>query len=644
MLGDLRPAARPRGGGVWALRATLTEARKALTMLSKFAWVLGPLALYGAVCLALAVRGRAPSRMALNVHLSLLLLAYLLGTAGLGIFWVANQQLPVFDWHYLFGYTTLLLVALHLVFNLPVVLRWLAKRRTDVGTPKNTPHGLAVLGKGAALVLALAIAFYIGTRQGGAEVPLTASAGQEHPVARYHAFSSESRASVFQRAPGVAWGDAPPAFKTYPDAPHITLEKGAPAALTLGQALRGPALPGRRLTLAALGRVLYLSSGITLRRGGRALRAAPSSGALFPSELYIASRRVDGLAPGLYHYDPERHRLALLGPAPASIGAPAADDADAVVLLSTVFRRTGYKYHNRALRYVLADAGHLLENVRLAVHGAHMDATLLRQFDDGMAARALGIDGVEEAVLAVMALGPATVLDKEDVPTSGKAAAKAHFAPVVPRSGSAIGVTGVVHQATSLRLAPLASVADVDLPPPAATKRELFTTIVQRRSVRRFTQEAVPLAALSSILADLRQRHQLFEGIDMSLVVNRVSGLAPGVYRYLPHHALAMVRGGDFAGAAQSAALSQEAIGAAAVVLILSAERESVLAGGARQYRHALLETGLIGERWLLGAVAHGLAACPVGAFYDDEAAALIGVDGARHWVFHFAALGVPSR
>jgi len=65
--------------------------------------------------------------------------------------------------------------------------------------------------------------------------------------------------------------------------------------------------------------------------------------------------------------------------------------------------------------------------------------------------------------------------------------------------------------------------------------------------------------------------------------------------------------------------LSQEAIGNAAVVL--SAGREAMLAEGAR-----------------------GLSACPVGAFYDDEAAALIGVDRQRQWVLHFAALGVPAE
>jgi len=35
------------------------------------------------------------------------------------------------------------------------------------------------------------------------------------------------------------------------------------------------------------------------------------------------------------------------------------------------------------------------------------------------------------------------------------------------------------------------------------------------------------------------------------------------------------------------------------------------------------------------------LGVCAVGAFYDDEAAALVGVDPQHEWIVHFAALGV---
>ena len=129
--------------------------------------------------------------------------------------------------------------------------------------------------------------------------------------------------------------------------------------------------------------------------------------------------------------------------------------------------------------------------------------------------------------------------------------------------------------------------------------------------------------------------------VTLNVVANRVGGLPRGVYRYLPQHALERVRSGDLQAAAQSAALSQDVIGDAAAVLVLSAERDAILSQGARGYRHVLIEAGLVGERWLLGATARGLAACPVGAFYDDEAAALIGRDANRHWVLHFAAVGL---
>jgi len=50
----------------------------------------------------------------------------------------------------------------------------------------------------------------------------------------------------------------------------------------------------------------------------------------------------------------------------------------------------------------------------------------------------------------------------------------------------------------------------------------------------------------------------------------------------------------------------------------------------------------MMGERWLLSAVARGFGACPVGAFFDDEAAALVKAPAER-WVLHFAALGYAA-
>ena len=602
----------------------------------KLAWVLIPLAVYAAILAVLAWRGRAPARMAINVHTSLLLMAYLLTTAGLGIFWVANQQLPVFDWHYLFGYATLALVAIHLIFNLPIVVRWFARKAAKPAARQ--PGGPRLVLQAAALATAFGVAFYVGTRQADDALPppvATDVPASVQAVIQYHAFSTASRSGVFKRAAGVEWGSPPPPFKRYKQAKTIALTRGAPGGASLGDMLAMPASGRGRLNLARLGEMLYLSSGITLQRGGNALRAAPSSGALFPSELYVIARSVDGLEPGLYHYDPEHHRLDVLGALPASLGAAEADQADAAIVLSAVFRRTGYKYHNRAYRYAAADAGHLLENVRLGAHRAGMHARLLQAFDDAAAARAIRVDGVEEGVLAVMALNrrPASAPPQPE-----------RFAPVVSVAPSALGVTGIVQRATSLQREAAPTGEITALPAPQPFTRDLHETIVKRRSERRFSGEALPLSSLSSLLAASAQPAQLSGALQLNLVVNRVAGLAPGVYRYLPpQHALLRLRGGDHQAAVRSAALSQDVIGDAAAVLILSADRDQLLAQGARGYRHVLLEAGLIGERWLLGSTAAGLAACPVGAFYDDEAAALIKADPGRHWVLHFAAVGIRA-
>jgi SagB-type dehydrogenase family enzyme len=608
-------------------------------MVPKIIWVLLPLAAYGAHLLVAALRGRTLTRQALNIQTSLLLMTYLLATAGLGIFWVANQQLPVFDWHYLFGYCTVLLVTIHLCFNFPLVLRWLRGPRR-AGVPAGSKPAVA---KVLVIIVALGAAFFLGSRQRALDVVTSGPATQTQGAAavgaliRYHEFSSDSRASVFTRAPGIEWGTAPPSFKSYPDARHISLERGNVGMLGLSDALRAVPPRVQRLGLAELGDILFLAAGVTARRGGNALRAAPSSGALFSCELYVLVRAIDALPAGVYHYDPYQQRLDVLGAVPPASGAPTADDADAVVIVTSVFLRTGYKYRDRAYRYVSADAGHLLENLRLAGQVAGMQTQLAARFDEAQLARTIGIDGIEEGVLAVMALRRG----------SGARQLGPGVRFVAPQTvpSTALGATGAAQQLTSLRLAADAVATDpIALPAPQGASMAVRRVISERRSQRRFHADPVPLVALSSILADMAQPSLLSDAIRIHLVVNRVDGLAPGVYRYLGRHALERVRTGDFAAAAQSAALSQEVIGNAAVVLVLSAEREPMFAEGARGYRHGYLEAGMIGERWLLGAVARGLAACPVGAFYDDEAAALIGVDRQRQWVLHFAALGLPAE
>jgi nitroreductase len=130
-----------------------------------------------------------------------------------------------------------------------------------------------------------------------------------------------------------------------------------------------------------------------------------------------------------------------------------------------------------------------------------------------------------------------------------------------------------------------------------------------------------------------------------------VHGLAAGAWRLDPlARRLHLRRGADDAlglqRQARAAALDQDVVGDAAAVLVLAMDRAALAThplGPARAWRHALLEAGMLGERAYLWAGAQGLAVCGVGAFYDDEATALVAADPAREWVLHFVALGLPG-
>jgi SagB-type dehydrogenase family enzyme len=63
-----------------------------------------------------------------------------------------------------------------------------------------------------------------------------------------------------------------------------------------------------------------------------------------------------------------------------------------------------------------------------------------------------------------------------------------------------------------------------------------------------------------------------------------------------------------------------------------------------RAYRYVYLDAGHIAAQLSLAAVAQDLGSCPVAAFYDDEANALVGVDGRTEAVIYMTAVGNPSR
>jgi SagB-type dehydrogenase family enzyme len=166
------------------------------------------------------------------------------------------------------------------------------------------------------------------------------------------------------------------------------------------------------LALEQLAAVLGAGYGVTGRDEAvelPALRATPSAGALYPLELFVAARRVEGLESGVYHYDPLRHELRRIGddaePAAVSPHADVVESAAAVLILAAVFWRSRFKYGLRAYRFTLLEAGHAAQNILLAATALDLGSVVLGGFYDGRIDALLGVDGVNESSLVLVCIG-----------------------------------------------------------------------------------------------------------------------------------------------------------------------------------------------------------------------------------------------
>ncbi len=195
---------------------------------------------------------------------------------------------------------------------------------------------------------------------------------------------------------------------------------------------------GRMLPLASLAQVLERAFGERGRvRGADEFdvlkRTSPSGGALHPTECYLLARRVDGLAPGLYHYLPARHALQSLpmddariladaGKHPAARGKTALDylawiavggqqyfaEAHALCVLAPRFYRNFWKYrrHPKAYRVCILDVGHLSQTLLLSATEAGLGSFVTAAINEVDIERAFGWEPWSESPLAVCGIGP----------------------------------------------------------------------------------------------------------------------------------------------------------------------------------------------------------------------------------------------
>jgi SagB-type dehydrogenase family enzyme len=202
--------------------------------------------------------------------------------------------------------------------------------------------------------------------------------------------------------------------------------------------------------------------------------------------------------------------------------------------------------------------------------------------------------------------------------------------------------------------------ARVKLPDLALDDSGVFDALARRRSLRAYSPEPLALGELSALLwaaggITARQDGFAFRTapsagglypIEHYVVANSVAGLERGLYHYdVLGRALERLTAGDLRLPIAHAALDQRIAADAQAVFVWTAVLErSRWKYGERFARYVLLDAGHIAGNVALAATALGLGSCQIAAFFDDEAANLLGVDPDLEPVLYMSTVGRPAE
>nr|CEL18070.1 NADH oxidase [Kibdelosporangium sp. MJ126-NF4]CTQ90701.1 NADH oxidase [Kibdelosporangium sp. MJ126-NF4] len=169
------------------------------------------------------------------------------------------------------------------------------------------------------------------------------------------------------------------------------------------------------IPLESAAALLKVSAGIVEidEQSQTAFKTSPSGGGRHPTEVYVLVRAVDGIEPGVYHYNPTAHTLARIG-GPCSdedlsriVGEQAWTENSAMMVFYTaVLERSMWKYRTaRIYRVLHFDVGHLNQTVYLLVTALGLGMTFTSAVRDELVEQLLGIDPAGELVMGCAVIG-----------------------------------------------------------------------------------------------------------------------------------------------------------------------------------------------------------------------------------------------
>ncbi|HEY9895847.1 MAG TPA: SagB/ThcOx family dehydrogenase [Candidatus Sericytochromatia bacterium] len=483
----------------------------------------------------------------------------------------------------------------------------------------------------------------------------------------YHERTKYHPETIHANQPSIDWNQQPLPYKEYKIGsvtdlkPYLADEPEAFSNNPTG-------LWWRRLS-----RLLLCSYGLTGKiltpNAPHYLRAAPSAGGLYPAELYLISRGTPLVPAGLYNYQAYTHSLMHFWESDvwtklqaACYWHPVLENTQLALVTTAVFFRSAWRYRDRAYRRICLDTGHLLGNIEMACTLNDYRPHLIGGFMDEAMQQLLYLDAEQEGAIAVLPL--ADLLEvKQNLSLARTAlpSATQREYPPLPEGQ----ILSHLHQATQL---PLDATAKVNWKPavnqpqridkynfPFCLKvstvtppiewgdqlEQLETTMLQRRSTRGYSGQALTLEELTALLDFTYQpQHYSDQGLDASpdyfdlslvetfIAVSSVTGLEEGCYYYAPKaQELRQIRFKNFRQELHFLCLGQALGRDAGAVLFHTADLKAAIAAyGDRVYRYLHMDAGHLGQRLNLAAIQLGLGVSGIAGFFDDQVNEVLGI------------------
>ena len=267
------------------------------------------------------------------------------------------------------------------------VLRWFLRWRDRDSVPERHRAVVTALQANDVLVAE-------GSQRDAQEQAVLHAWGRWGPVARaYHYSTRTTRASRFPAE------HVPRPVGTFRDTERIPLPSVEQAHWPHRDLLDVLRLPRDHREFGA--------APVPLTSLGALLQA--SAGAVQSTELYPVIREVDGLKPGVYHYDARTHELALVGDlvGDADLTAACGDQSWVTAAGLVVFYTSLVWRHDspRAYRLLQLDAGHVDQTLSLAAAALGLRTTFTAAVRDELVEELIGCDPATELAIGCAVIG-----------------------------------------------------------------------------------------------------------------------------------------------------------------------------------------------------------------------------------------------